>query len=183
MWQSTRSSGSQRRRTLRTRPRDLRALELHGVAVEVEVLAVVPDARALLGADLAPAVPGVHLVVAVGVEDRGDEEDDLVEIGELGVEEDVAGEHQRRFLALDLAGVDVGLEVDDDALVVAQGQGICGQGLADDEERDVAALGRRADRLDPDEGRELLELADEGQDVGVGRCGLVFGCFGGCYRP
>ncbi len=96
----------------------LRALELHGVPVEVEVLAVVADARAFLRADLAHAVPRIHLVVAVGVEDGRDEEDDPVEVGELGIEDDIAGEHQRRFLALDLSRVDVGLEIDDDALVV-----------------------------------------------------------------
>ena len=156
----------------------LGALELHAVAVEVEVLAVVADARALVRAGLAHAVAGVHLVVAVGVEDRGDEQDDLVEVGQLGIQEDVPGEHQSRLLALDLSGVDVGLEVDDGALVVAQGQGIAGHGLADDQERDGPALGRDGQGLDPDEGRELLEIADEGQDVGVGRGRGVIGRLG-----
>ncbi len=161
---------------------ELRALELHGVAVEVQVLAVVADARTLLRADLAHAVARVHLVVAVGVEDRGDEQDDPVEIGRFGVEDDVAGQHQGRFLALDLAGVDVGLDVDDDALVVAQGQGVARRGLADDEERDGPAFGRDGQGLDPDERRELLEVADEAHDLGAGRGRGVIGRLGGRLR-
>ncbi|MCK7527762.1 MAG: hypothetical protein MZV64_64190 [Ignavibacteriales bacterium] len=39
----------------------------------------------------------------------------------------------------------------------------------------------RPDRLDADEGRELLEVADEGEDVGVGRGRGVIGRLGG--RP
>ncbi|MCU0244187.1 MAG: hypothetical protein MUE80_05505 [Acidobacteria bacterium] len=147
----------------------LGALELHAVAVEVEVLAVVTDARALLGAVLAHAVAGVHLVVAVGVEDGGDEQDDLVEVGPFGVEEDVPGQHERGLLALDLSGVDIGLDVDDDAVVVAEEERIVRQRVADDQERDGPAFGRDGQGLDPDERRELLEVADEGQDVGVGR--------------
>ena len=79
---------------------DLRALGLDRVAVEVEILAVRPNPDALLGAGLLAAVGGVDLLVPVDVEDRGDEEDEPVEIGELRLLEEVAEDHEGGFLAL-----------------------------------------------------------------------------------
>ena len=182
MWQSTRSSGSQRWRTLRTRPRSSGLSSFMASRLRSRFWPLCRTPEPFSGPTWPMRFRGSILSLPSALKIGRDEQDDLVEIGELGIEDDVAGEHQGRFLALDLAGVDIGLDVDDDALVVAQGQGVLGQGLADDEERDVAALGRRADRLDPDERRELLEVADEGDDVGVGRRRGVVGRFGGRLR-
>ncbi len=157
---------------------DLGAFGLEGVAVEVEALAVVTDALTHLRAHLAGAALGIDLVVPVGVEDGRHQQDQLVQVGRLGRGQDVAHQHQRGFLALDFAGVDVGLNVDDRLAQLARLEGRGGQGIADDDQGHVLALGRDAQRLDPKERAHLLQLADEGHHVGVQGRLLVVGGFG-----
>ena len=113
-------------------PRHLIAFELDRVAVEVEVLAVGPDAHALFRTGLLAAVVGIDLFVAVGVEDGRDEEDEPVEVGRFGLQEDVADHHQGRFFALDFAGVDVGLDINDRFLRRVRPDRRRGNGIPDD---------------------------------------------------
>ena len=72
---------------------DFRRLELHSISIQIEVLPVISDPDALLGTDLSWAVLRADLVVAVGVEDGHEEDDETIEVvGSLAVQ-DVPGEH------------------------------------------------------------------------------------------
>ncbi len=152
--------------------RDLRALQLHPVAVEVEVPAVGPETDALGRPGLVGAVAGVDFLVAVGVEVGDDDQNDFFQPGTLRRGGDVPGQHQAGLLALDLAGVDVGLEVDDGPAVAAQLFRRSDRRVGHDEGGDVEAAGRPADGFNPDERAAFLQLVDEGPDVGVARGGL-----------
>jgi len=124
-----------------------------------------------------------YALVPVGVENGGDEEDELVQACAGGTEDDVPGEHQGSLLALDFPGVDVGLDVDDHPLVGSETIGGSGDGTADDEKRDRAALRALAQGLDPDERAQPLEFADEGHDVCVSRRRGIVRRFGDRPRP
>jgi hypothetical protein len=106
-------------------------------------------------------------LVPVGVEDGRDQDDELVEVKGGGREEDGAGQHERGLLAFDLPGVDVGLDVNDEAAVSAHPFGPVRQGFPDDDERNVAALRASAEGFDAYVGALLFELGDEVEDVGI----------------
>jgi hypothetical protein len=89
----------------------LRRVELHVVAVDVQVLRVGARAHPVDRAVLALPVVQRELFVAVGVVDRRDEEDHRVEPRRVPPERQLAQQDLRRLLALDLAGVHVGLDV------------------------------------------------------------------------
>src|SRR5579885_1642017 len=99
--------------TKRTRARTSGAFQLHEVAVEVEALGVGAGADAL-GAALVGAVGLVDLLVAVGVEVRGEDQHQVLEQRPFLREGEVAGQHQQGLLAVHLAGVDVAHREDDE---------------------------------------------------------------------
>ena len=112
----------------------LGGLQLHVVPVEIEVLRVGALPLSRHRAILPAAVGQAHLLVAVGVVDRLDDEDHgLQPVGVLAFGE-LAKEDQRRFLALDLAGVDVPLDVDAQPVGALHRRG-GGVGGADDRQR------------------------------------------------
>jgi hypothetical protein len=85
----------------------------HVVAVEVDARGVHARADAAVGAKLAAEVRQVELavvrvdaVVAVGIEQRDDDQHDRVQQVAVGAAQDVAHQRHAAFLALDLAGVD-----------------------------------------------------------------------------
>ena len=82
------------------------------VAIEVVALGVGALPLSGDGTVLAAAVVGGEALVAVGVVDRRDEQDHRLQpVGMLALGQ-FAQQDLRRLLALDLAGVDVGLDVD-----------------------------------------------------------------------
>ena len=92
----------------------LGAFQLDEIAVEVEAGRIGADADAVRRAVLLRPMLGIDLLVAVRVEIRAENDDEVLEQRLRRAEGDVPGEHLQRFLAVDLAGVDVGLGVDDE---------------------------------------------------------------------
>ena len=90
---------------------DLGAFQLDSVAVQIEVLAVVSDSHSSFRAILVAAVFRANFVVAISVEDRGDKNDQIVEIGEGIRKQDISNEHKRSLLTFNLSSMDVGLDV------------------------------------------------------------------------
>ncbi len=153
---------------------ELRALELHRIPVKVKVLAVRPHPDSLLGTGLLAAVGRVDLFISVSVEDRADQDDQLIQIGRLDLLKNVARHHQRGFLAFDFAGMDIGLDIDDRLLAISGLERRSRHRAADNEERHIPSFRAPTKRFDPDQGTLLLELPDEIQDVGMpGCCGIV----------
>ncbi len=87
-------------------------LQLHVVAIEVETLRVLSRADTGHWAVLRGAVLDAHLLVAVGVVVGGDQHDQLPGQRLQIARHETAREHQDGFLALDFAGVNVGLHED-----------------------------------------------------------------------
>jgi hypothetical protein len=144
------------------------------VAVEVDAVALGAgaDDRAELAVELReiePAVRGIERVVAVGVEQRRDQERHVLEQRAVGVAvEEIAHQREARLLALDLAGVDA---VDDEHHRQPGGPGLGRRAHAarrDHQERQLAPLRAVAEAGDVQPriaaGREAL---DEGHHIGV----------------
>ena len=87
-------------------------LELHVIAIEIEILRVRPTPDAADRAVLQRTLAESDALVAVGVVDRRDEQHERVEPGGMLPVDDLAQQDLQRFLALDFAGVDVALHVD-----------------------------------------------------------------------
>jgi hypothetical protein len=149
----------------------LRRLEFHVVAVEVEALRVLANAFAGGRADLRLAMLGRDALVAVGVVDRGDEDDHPV--AQLAMRRDqVAQQHQRGFFAFDFAGVNVGHDEDDRQL--RRSRNVRPQ----DDQRQRAAFVRRGEVFDANVGIDFLDGADERDHVVIARRRPVVGSFG-----
>jgi hypothetical protein len=114
------------------------------------------------------AVGGVEGVVAVGVEEGDDEQDDLREPVGVLTGEQVADEREAGLLALDLAGVDAVLHEHDRATAAA-GLGGGSQAVPrEDEQRQLAAAGAVAEVCDVQARvAERVKAGDEAHDVGV----------------
>jgi hypothetical protein len=82
-------------------------------------------------------------LVSVGIEDRGDEQYELVEVGELRSKEDVPGQHERSLFAFDFPGVDIGLDIDGPPASISTRSSERGKGISNHQERDVSSF--RAD--------------------------------------
>jgi hypothetical protein len=145
----------------------LRAFQLHAVAVEVEILAVVADPNSVFRPYLAASVGGANFFIAVGVENGCDENHQLIKIRRLLFEDDISGKHQRGFFSFDFSGVDVGLNIDGCSSVATELQGRGRHRLADDKEGDGSAFSADAERFHSNQGALLLKLFDEVHDVSV----------------
>src|SRR5215831_18093051 len=86
-----------------------RRFELHVIAVEIEALRVFARAHAAYRAVLRSAVIQADLLVAVGVVDRSDQDDQIVEQRPEVADCDAPRQMKRRLLAFDFARVNVGL--------------------------------------------------------------------------
>ncbi len=134
------------------------------VPVQVEVLGVVPRPDQVRRAFTEP-----DRVVAVHVEVRADDDDELVEQTRQPTQENLPGQHQERFLALHLVRVDVPLEIDHrlprPGRLLRAGHARAGQ---DDGRADLAQRAR-VDGQDVDLVARPSEGVDELQDVHVRR--------------
>ena len=106
----------------------LRRIELAEVAVEIEPHRIGPGAGASLRTDLGSTPSNTNPIVPIGIDQRREKQDEPLGEARLRIGHDVAGQHQKRLLATDLAGVDPAEGEDD--------RPVCGRGF-----------GRRANRL------------------------------------
>ena len=83
------------------------------IAVQIQSAGIFADAHAANRAILVRAVMDADFLVAVGVVNGRDENDELVQQGLKVTEEDAPGNLLHGLLALDLARVDVGHDEDD----------------------------------------------------------------------
>jgi hypothetical protein len=144
----------------------LGALELHEVAVEVELLRVLARADAAHRAVLRRAVLHVDQLVAVGVVVGRDENDDPLQHRLQVAREQPARQDQRRFLALDLAGVDVGHDEHDGTRERVRRLGRLDCGIRQHQQGHVAPLFGRAERLHPHERARRAERVDDARHLG-----------------
>ena len=148
------------------RPR-LRRLQLHVVAVQVEPLRVAPRAHAADRAELVRPIVEGHPLVAVGVVDGGDEQDQRRQPLLVRAGHEVAQQHQQRFLAANLAAVDVRLQPDTNPI---GSHHRCGPGVGnipDYDERERSALHRRPEAGDMDPGGQIRAAFKELDDLVV----------------
>src|SRR5215470_14388346 len=86
-----------------------RRFELHVIAVEIEALRVFARTHAADRAVLRSAVIQADLLVAVGVVDRSDQDDQIVKQRPEVADCDAPRQMKRRLLAFDFTRVNVGL--------------------------------------------------------------------------
>lgn len=108
-----------------------------------------------------------HSLVAVRVVDGGDEEHHRVHPRRVAAERDVPQHRLHRLFTLDLAGVDVGLDVDTQLARRAHRGSSGVSQAAGHRERQGAALERAAERREVDDRRGLVDRLQKGQDVVV----------------
>ena len=149
------------------RPR-LRRFQLHVVAVQVEVLRVAPRPHAADRTELVRPVVEGHPLVAVGVVDGSDEQDQrraplLVRAGH-----EVTQQHQQRFLAAHLAAVDVRLQPDANPIGRHNRRGPGVGNVAYDDKRQRSVLQRRSEAGGANAVRQRRGALDELHDLVVG---------------
>ena len=157
---------------------DLGALQLDEVAVEVESLGIGPDAHAVDGAVLLRTMGFVQAFIAVGVEDGGEDEDEVFQQRSILGRGQIAGQHEERFLAIHLAGMNVSLGIDDE---LAGAMGFLRGGhrrIGKNEQRQSTAFLAGPQLSETHHRRFLRQLLAEGGDVGVPRSGLIVGLLG-----
>src|SRR5262245_632538 len=86
-----------------------RRFEFHVIAVEIEALRVFASTDAANRAILRSAVIQADLLVAVGVVDRSDQDDQIAEKRPKVADCDAPRQMKRRLLTFDFASVNVGL--------------------------------------------------------------------------
>ncbi len=158
----------------------LRRVGLRVVAIEIEVLRRGAKTH-FVRAVLVDAVVRARVLVAVDVEDRQPDEDRVIEqLRVLAADREIAQQHQRRVLALDLAGVDAGLHEHDLLAGCARGFRRELAVLRRDDEHEVATFGRDAEARQVDRARrgrgEPFQIRAR---VGVRRRGAERGSFRG----
>ena len=154
-------------------------LELHVVAVQVQVLGVGALAHSPNRAVLQRSIRELDALVAVGVVDRRDEQHQRVEPGGVLPARQPAQQHLHRFLPLHFAGVNVRLDVDADLAAGADGGWTRVPHATDHDQRQRPSFHRVAEggRMEQPR-RHGARAPHEVQDVGV-RAGLaVVGAFG-----
>ena len=160
----------------------LGGLELRVVAVEIEVLGVRALSHAADRAELASAVPDAHPFVAVGVVDRVDEQDDVLEPAGALALGDRTQQPEARLLAFHLACVDVALD-EDAGLPGGQHLLRRGAGRADHGKRHRPPFERVAVGRQVNPGRRRGHRLHEGDDLVVPAGLGVVGRFGPRQGP
>ena len=157
----------------------LRRIGFHVVAVEVEVLRLAAEAHAVR-AVLVDAVVRRGILVAVHAEHRDVDQHHMVEqVRDLAGDRDIAQQHQPGVLALDLAGVDAGLQQHHGFVRGARGGRIEGAIATGDRHRHRPAFGRAAESVEMDHARRgPLQPLQISQRVGVAGRGAEMGGFG-----
>lgn len=109
-------------------PRSFRALQLHPISVQIEILPIVPDSHASCRAHLVGPVLRADLLISIRIEVRADEDDQTIQVGSCGTLDDVPGQHEGGLFPLHLPCVDVGLNVYHRPIVEAEILGEAGTG-------------------------------------------------------
>jgi hypothetical protein len=154
----------------RERRARLRRFGLDVVPVEVERVGIgslADHCRTILRR--AVSLLGSDALVTVDVVDRDGDEHDRVEDVELLLEEQIAEQRLERFLALHLAAVDVGLDVNDRSVHPA---GLCrgrDQRPRRNDVRDLSSLCGSTDRTDDDLRAKCAQRIDEAPHVVIRR--------------
>ena len=173
----------------RVRRPGLGRFQLHVVAVEVEALTVEAgphDGRPVLARPV--PLPRAQALVPVGIVDRHHQDDDAVEQRRQRTDGEIAQQLLRRFLALDLAAVNVALDVDHRLPGAGRGQRTLHHRPRREHPRQPAALRALAQGADAEVGGAAGQGVEKAQHVGVGRglgaaAALGAGGLGGQARP
>ena len=89
------------------------AFEFDEIAIEVESLGIGADTHPFFRPQLARPVRSRHAFITVRIEDGDDQQDQIFQQGRVGRGGNFPSEHQHCFLGVDLARMDISLNVDD----------------------------------------------------------------------